>query len=162
MNEIWKDVPGYEGLYQVSNMGNVKSLRKDKIMSPAKNKGYYIVNLKNKGQRRHFLVHRLIWDAFNGPIPPGLEVNHINEEKTDNRLSNLNLMTHKENINWGTAMERASKSIIAYDKAGNFVQEFKSGREACKWLNNPHAHKHICDNLKGRRKSAYGYVWKYV
>lgn len=110
MNEIWRDVPGYEGLYQVSNLGNVKSLRRGKILKPRKSKDYLHVVLCKDGKETEFRVNRLVCSVFNGPIPPGLEVNHINEDKSDNRLSNLNLMTHKENINWGTGVRRSAKS----------------------------------------------------
>lgn len=158
MKEIWKPVIGYEGLYEVSNLGNVKSLIRRKILKPIKNGcGYLKVELCKEGKRKKIYVHRLVYSAFNGDIPTGLEVNHINDkEKTDNRLCNLNLMSHKENVEYSQAIP-----LIAYDKSGNFVQEFKSLTEAANWLENPKAHSNICKNLKGRIPSAYGYVWKY-
>ena len=105
--EIWKDIPNYEG-YQVSNLGRVKSLEridalghrlKEKILKPQTNSRYYQVCLCKNSKVKKYFVHRLVWIAFNGTIPEGLQVNHINEVKTDNRLSNLNLMTAKENTN---------------------------------------------------------------
>lgn len=133
-NEEWKDIPNYEGLYQVSNLGRVKSLEKidalghrlkEKILKPQINRGYYRVNLYKNSIQKNYRVHRLVWEAFNGTIPENMHVNHINEIKTDNRLSNLNLMTARENINWGTRNERAgkvlknrkdqSKSVLQYE-----------------------------------------------
>lgn len=158
MKEIWKPVIGYEGLYEVSNLGRVKGLKTGKILQPIKNGyGYLRVTLFKDGKLKKFLVHRLVYEAFNREIPPGVEVNHINDkDKTDNRLCNLNLMTHKENVEYSQAIP-----LIAYDKSGNFVQEFKSLTEASNWLEKPKAHTNICKNLKGRIPSAYGYVWKY-
>lgn len=157
MKETFKAVPGYEGLYEVSDLGNVKGMKTGKILKPSTNQdGYLHVNLCKDGKRKMFRVHRLVYAAFNEEIPLGLEVNHINKKRYDNRLSNLNLMTHKENVEYSKAI-----SIIAFDKSGNFVQEFNSLCEASEWLSNSEAHKNICKNLKGRLRSAYGYVWKY-
>lgn len=166
MKETFKAVPGYEGLYEVSNLGNVKGMKTGKILKPGKTiHGYLHVTLCKDGKTKCLSIHRLVWRAFNGEIPPGLEVNHINEEKTDNRLCNLNLMTHKENNKWGTRIERMieskKKPVIAFDKVGNFVKEFKSLQEAADWLGKPGGDSNICYNLIGKCRSAYGYVWKY-
>lgn len=166
--EKWKPVQGYEGLYEVSDLGNVKSLvpwhgTNERLLSPGKTKGHLMVILsKNKEQKHHF-VHRLVYEAFNGPIPEELQVNHINEVKSDNRLCNLNLMTNKENCNWGKKNEPLWKPVIAYDKkTGNFVKRFKSLTEAEKWLEKPGAHSGISGCLNGKQKSAYGYIWEYA
>lgn len=161
IHEIWKPIAGYEGLYEVSNMGRVKSLprrgTKGKILIPQKSgSGYLQVNLSKAGICKSYFVHCLVWKAFNGEVPAGLEVNHISKNKFDNRLENFELMTHKENTEYSLA-----KAVLAYDKSGNYVQEFKSLREASEWLGKPEAHKNICGNLKGRYRSAYGYIWKY-
>lgn len=99
INEIWKDIPGYEGLYQVSDWGRVKSLNygrtgKERIMKPILKKEYYNVSLP---KRKYYRIHRLVVTTFIGPIPPGMVVNHINEDKLDNRLSNLEIVTPAEN-----------------------------------------------------------------
>lgn len=109
-NEIWKDIPGYEGLYQVSDQGRVKSLKRmyhdpvrnvyrtchEKILVPHRgNHGYYSVSLAIKSTRKNLRIHRLVMFAFHGTS--GLVVDHINEIKTDNRLQNLRYCTHKEN-----------------------------------------------------------------
>lgn len=84
---------------------------KEKILKPKLTRnGYYRVALCKNSIRKFYLVHRLVFEAFNSTIPEGLQVNHKNEIKTDNRLSNLNLMTCKENVNWGTGIERRVKN----------------------------------------------------
>ena len=181
-NEIWKDIPEYEGLYQASNLGRIKSLKrfrkgkngslvpvKERILKPRLVFGYYMIGLRKQSTQKKYLVHRLVWITFNGQIPEGLQVNHINEVKTDNKLENLNLMTAKENCNWGTRNERTgkvlknrkdqSKSVLQYDLQDNFVKEYPSTHqvEREKGFNQGAINK-CC---KGKYKTAYGYKWKY-
>lgn len=173
MEEIWKPIPGYEDLYEVSNIGqirrtNYRGTGKPRLLKTKNcNVGYKHVSLCKNGESKCFTVHYLVYSTFNGKVPTGFQINHINEDKGDNRVENLNLMTPKENINWGTAIARRSKnkskSICAIDK--NTLEEIKvftSSIEASKWLKNDNAHKHINSCLKGNRQSAYGYKWKYV
>ena len=188
-NEIWKDVLGYEGIYQCSSLGRVKSLsridksghnRKEIIRKLHSDEfGYLRVPLYKDGKCKNKQVHRLVWETFNGKIPEDMQVNHINEIKSDNRLSNLNLMTCKENINWGTGIERGHntlkhsgrcKPIIQYTKDGEFVKRWNSAREASRELGYRQSAIYSCVsgkqliNSKGCTwipKSAYGYVWKY-
>jgi hypothetical protein len=97
--EIWKDVPEYEGHYQVSNLGRVKSLKrgKNKILKTRDNgRGYMQVSLRKEGERKRFLVHRLVMFTFLGESD--MDVNHINGIKTDNHLENLEYCTRSENI----------------------------------------------------------------
>ena len=168
--EIWKDIPNYEG-YQISNLGRVKSFYrlKEKILKPSiGHKGYYRVCLHKNSIGKRYYVHRLVWEAFNGQIPENMQVNHINEIKTDNRLSNLNLMTPKENINWGTGIERrakkringkCSKTVLQFDLNNNLVKEFSSAMQVERETG--FANQHICDCCKGKYKTAYGFKWKY-
>lgn len=104
--EIWKDIVGYEGLYQVSNLGNVKSLKNLNLINPTKvGKGYYGLYLSKNGIRERKYVHRLVLETFkpredmdikiDGRLY--LNVDHINNIKTDNRLENLQWLTPKEN-----------------------------------------------------------------
>jgi hypothetical protein len=95
--EIWKDVVGYEGWYQVSNAGAVRN-RRDCVLRPQPCRGgYHRVDLSRHGVVCHVLVHVLVTDAFLGPCPPGRERNHINGVKTDNRVANLEYVTKCEN-----------------------------------------------------------------
>ena len=125
MEEIWKDIEGYEGMYQVSSLGNVRSLNrivrhnyggdahkvgKLKTVSLSK-RGYRFVSLYKNNTIKGFRVCRLVYAAFVGPIPEGMQVNHIDECKTNDAVWNLNLMTPKENSNWGTRNHRISVKL---------------------------------------------------
>jgi len=108
IKEEWRPIPGYFGLYDASNFGRIRSLKfgKVKILKPFGKKDYLRIELNKDGKRKRYSVHRLVYEAFNGEIPEGMQVNHINEIKTDNSLWNLNLMTPKENSNYGTGIQR--------------------------------------------------------
>lgn len=126
--ETWKDIQGYEGLYQVSDLGRIRSLGR---IANAKNgskqrkksrilvqeitiHGYCRVRLFDlDGNSKHFMVHRLVMDAFIGASD--LSVNHINEIKTDNRIENLEYCTQKENCNHGTRNMRISASKMGHE-----------------------------------------------
>lgn len=165
--EIWKPIPGYEGLYWVSDLGRVKSLKrgKERILSPGKTRGgyLYIVLYKN-GKGKNCYVSLLVWEAFNGPIPEGMQVNHINENKQDNRLENLNLMTPKENSNWGTRnirrVKAQSKMVEQYTLDGTHVCTWFSVIGIKRELGYSNGNISLCCN--GRYKTAYGYIWKYA
>lgn len=109
MEEIWKEVKGYEGLYEVSNLGNVKSLRKGTIMKPSKNQMYLQTILTDKdGKHKLFLVHRLVAEAFL-PNPNNYpQVNHKDENGSNNIVFNLEWCDSKYNNNYGTKNRRAS------------------------------------------------------
>lgn len=100
--EEWKNVIGYEGLYEVSNKGNVRNVRRNKLLKLSKNRyGYIQVYLYKNGIRTVFTVHRLVAQAFL-PNPDNLpEVNHRDEDKTNNRVENLEFCDHKYNVNYG-------------------------------------------------------------
>jgi len=109
MTEIWKDIPGYEGYYQVSDMGNVKSVARKSLnkkgiliqrtngkkINPKNDHGYKSVTISKNGKSKTYMVHRLVLLTFNGMSE--LECNHINGIKSDNQLSNLEYCTRKEN-----------------------------------------------------------------
>ena len=113
MMEEWRAVPGYEGLYEVSNKGNVRNVRRNTLLRLPKNKyGYIQVGLYKNGIRTEFKVHRLVAQAFI-PNPDGLpQVNHKNEVKTDNNVDNLEWCTAKYNNNYGTARIRSRDTKI--------------------------------------------------
>lgn len=166
IQEIWKDIPGYEGQYQASNFGRIRSLKYNKvrILKPSRDgSGYYMVILYQNNVKKNASVHRLVWLAFNGAIPEGLQINHKDEVKTNNSLVNLELVTRKENINYGTHNKRASekhcKRIQMLDENNNTLKAFNSLKEAAQFLNKSYVNISRC--LNGYSKSAYGYKWKF-
>lgn len=110
MQEVWKEIEGTNGMYQVSNLGNVKSftrIKKGGLLKPGRySNGYLFVHFSKdtdkKGERHSYLIHRLVAQAFL-PNPDGLpQVNHKDENKTNNRVDNLEWCTHLYNQNYGT------------------------------------------------------------
>jgi hypothetical protein len=125
ISEIWKDIPNYEGYYQVSSIGNIRSvnrilkysngavrIQKGKVMNRPMNQGYYYSFLSKNNKTKSFRTHQLVASAFLGHVPCGLKivVDHINNIKTDNRVENLQLITNRENIVKDT--ERGSSSHV--------------------------------------------------
>lgn len=169
MKEIWKPVLDYIGLYEVSNLGRVRSLKygKIRILKPVKTKDCYLrVGLRKDGKQKWFLVHRLVWEAFNGEIPEGMEVNHINEIKTDNRYpENLNLLTHGDNVNFGTRNKRVSVAmtngkqsdpVLQLTLDEKLIKEWPSMTEAAR---NGFSESKISDCCNGKRKTHKGFLW---
>lgn len=176
MNEIWKDIVGYEGLYQISNLGNVKSLDyrrtgKERILKPVTDSvGYLHVVLCKNRKLKTFNIHRLVANAFLENPDHKSDVNHKDEDKTNNCVDNLEWMTRKENINYGTHNERVSRSIInhkaisklvlQFTKNGEFVKEWPSMHQIERELGFYNCNISQCCN--GKRKTAHGYVWKFA
>ena len=181
--EIWKDIKGYEGLYQVSNLGRVKSLErivvdkigrkrflKERILKPFTNHKVYLqVHLYDaNGKKGTLKVHRLVCEAFHENSQNKPEVNHINEDKLDNRACNLEWVTRKENINHGTRNARVgkavskalSKSVGQYTRDGKLVKVWQSTIEVKRQLG--FSAGNISKVARGKLKTAYGYVWKYI
>lgn len=172
--EIWKDVLGFEGRYQVSNLGNVRSLNWEnthttKLLSQniLKNQGYLYVNLHVRpNPTKHFLVHRLVAEAFI-PNPNNLpQVNHKNEIKTDNRVQNLEWCTRKYNINYGEGHKKATKGII--NTVGRCVQCIDTGETFRTVISAAKAYEtrqgQISNVCSGKRKvyRAGGVRWKFI
>ena len=115
MDEVFRPIEGYERLYEVSNMGRVRSLKygKKKILKPVMTKfGYLRVGLHKEGKQKLFFVHRLVTQAFI-PNPEGLpQINHIDEDKTNNVVDNLEWCDHRYNMNYGTRIERSVQTGI--------------------------------------------------
>jgi len=173
--EIWKDVSNYEGIYQVSNNGIVRSLnREGRILTQTKNgKGYPFVYLWKNNSRVMRTVHRLVAKAFIPNPENKYTVNHKNFKKSDNRLENLEWMTMKENILHAVEGGRYGKHLIgrtgkdnpvsravsSYDKNNNKLNTYESITEAGVKTNT-----HI-SNIQlvcaGVRKTAGGLIWRY-
>lgn len=186
MEEIWKDIKGYEGLYQISNWGRVKSLEridksnhllKETIKKQQTNeKGYLKVDFYKDKKKKSYKVHRLVAMAFL-PNPNNLpEVNHKDENKQNNFVyinedgtvdlekSNIEWCDHKYNINYGTARERmvekCSKTVIQIDKNTNeIIREFPSTKEVQRQFGYDNGHISAC--CRGKYKTAYNYIWRY-
>ena len=160
--EIWKDIEGYEGLYQVSNKGRVKSLYKgsERILKPHDNgRGYLRVHLTKENTSKNIRVHRLVALAFI-PNPNNLpEINHRDENKKNNCVENLEWCDRGYNVNYGTRNERVSRKILQYSKSEEFIREWQSAAEVKRVLGIDRAHISAC--CKGKLKSSGGFVWRY-
>lgn len=173
MNEEWRDVVGYEGYYQVSNLGRVKSLERiDSNNHPLKErilkfgfsgKKYKYVILNKNGKSKTKTVHRLVAIAFLDNPDNKTQVNHLDEDKYNNNANNLEWVTPKENSNYGTLIERMKQSnskpikVIykddtyeIWESATLFAREYGISRG------------HISNVLVGRNKSHHGLRFEYV
>ena len=156
-----KDIVGYEGLYAITTEGEVWSYKSKKFLKPGvSHKGYLFVNLCKNGKVKCVRVHRLVATAYIPNPENHPQVNHKDENKTNNCLQNLEWCDGKYNHNYGTINERISNSkkipILQYDLDGNFIREWPSASDVGKGVQS-----HICDCLNGRQKTAYNYIWKY-
>lgn len=179
MDEVWKDVAGFEGLYQVSNMGRVRSVDRyvphkrfgqkfckgHMMATHVTNSGYLSVNLCRGNKYTSYDVHRLVAIAFLGVhAVDGLEVNHIDEDKRNNKVDNLEWVTKSQNNRHGTKAERQAekvrKVVLQYDVEGNFLKEWSSATEAEQAISGKFtgAISHCC---KGKSKTAFGFVWRF-
>ena len=173
MEEIWKDIKGYEGLYKVSNTGKIKSLNyrhtgREKMLNlSVNNKGYLIVKLWKNRKFKSFRLHRLVAEAFI-PNPNNLPfINHKSEIKTQNNVENLEWCDAKYNNNYGTRKERVaektingkcSKTVLQIDKNTNeVISEFPSIHQVERQL----GISHISECCLGKRNTAGKYKWKY-
>lgn len=168
MNEIWKDIEEYEGLYQVSNLGRVKSLYTNDILKGCKtSNGYLKVNLYKNSVKSTKTIHRLVAESFISNPENKSQVNHINENKTNNMVSNLEWSTSKENNNHGTRNKRAGKAIsksksipiIATNLKTGDSTEFYGTKECARQLGLHRSN--ITSVLKDRLKQTGGYTFKY-
>ena len=172
MEEIWKDIPGYDGWYQVSNIGRVKSYKygKEQILKPYDLKGYNRIALCVDDKRKHILVHRLVAETFI-PNPLNLPcINHRNEIKTDNSVYNLEWCDHKYNNSYGTHGLKISnklkgrknswlaKTVLQYTLDGQLVREWSSTRECGRNGFDQGAVSKCC---RGEIKQYKGFIFKY-
>lgn len=163
IEEIWKDIKGYEGLYQVSNLGRVKSFKgvSERILKPQfDNKGYTHVHLCKNSRRTQVTVHRLVAEAFIQNKENKPQVNHIDEDKTNNMVSNLEWMTANENNNHGTRTARTLKPIVGIDIANGETNSYSSVNQCAEslglWGQN------ISAVLNNRLRQTGGYIFKYA
>lgn len=168
--EYWKPVVGYEGHYQVSNFGRVKSIKfgKEIILKQKQSMdGYYSVNLSKNGIVKTYLVHRLVAEAFIDNPNNLPQINHKDENKTNNNVDNLEWCSYSYNINYGTARERMtekmingklSKPVLQYDLQGNFIREWESTMECER---NGYNNTCISKCCRGERKTHKGFIWRY-
>lgn len=184
MEEIFVDIKGYEGLYQISNLGRIKSLLfgKEKILKGSKDKdGYLKIILCKEEKHKTYKVHRLVATAFI-PNPNGYRcVNHKDEDKANNCVENLEWCSNKYNSNYGTCQQRRvkntdykkvgrknaekllnrkdqSKIVLQYTKDNEFVKEWETLRECGR---NGFKISNISSCCRGKRKTHKGFIWKY-
>lgn len=187
--EKWRDIAGYEGMYQISNLGRVKSLerqmklnlnkdknmiKKEKILKPGKTgirHNYLGVELLKKSKQKHKYIHRLVAETFIPNPENKPQVNHIDGNKLNNCIKNLEFCSHKHNIQeaWNLNLisrvrkkgkeHHRSIAVIQYDKDGNYIREWECIRQVEKelgiWGQN------ISKCCKGKYKSCGGFIWKY-
>ena len=177
-SEIWKDIKDYEGLYQISNLGNIKSvtrkvknkkygtmIAKEKILKQNMSKaGYFTIGLCKNGKTKTTSVHRLVASTFilnpkNKPC-----INHLDNNPSNNNVKNLEWCTQKENIQHACKsgnMNGVPKKINQYDLEENFIKTWKSMQEASRNLKIPASN--ICYCCKGYSKYSHagGFIWRY-
>lgn len=177
MEEIWKDIEGFEGLYQVSNLGRVKSLervtiRKDGRKLPCREKilkanpksdGYCQVQLWKDGKVVYRRVHVLVAEHFIGERPKKHDINHIDENKSNNAVFNLEYVSRKENINHATHNIRSAKSkgkkVLGISLNGKHAMVFWSAKEAGRHGFDQSAVSSCC---RGEYKQYKGYTWSWL
>lgn len=164
MLEKWKEIKGYDGLYQVSNLGKVKSIKRQvKILKPRITKRKYLsVALRKDGTTKQYYIHRLVAEAFisnNNKLP---QVNHINGLKYDNNVQNLEWVSCSDNIKHAYKKNLTNgvrKKIVQCDLNGQIIKIWNSQTEAHKKTGIAQSHINRCCQKK--EKSASGFIWKY-
>lgn len=177
MQEVWKDITGYEGYYQVSNLGRVRSVDrmvkgkkenlrfvKGRILQPNLSEGYLMVGLCKSGRQSTIRVHRLVAEAFIPNPENKRTVNHIDENKLNNTITNLEWATDKENCGHGNRTVKSSvgryKPVEQLSLDGRPIKVYEGIKLASENTGIPQSK--IVDVLKGRRTQTKGYKWRYV
>lgn len=161
VKEEWRDIKGYEGLYQVSNLGRVKCISRykvaGKIKKPTLNSKtlYLTVHLMDKERVDLCYIHRLVAEAFIPNPNHKLEVNHINEIRYDNRVENLEWCDSQYNNEYSHG-----KPVNQYDLNGTFIRRWNSSRHVKRELGFDDSH--ICKACHHKIRQAYGYRWEYA
>lgn len=174
IKEEWKDVVGYEGLYGISNLGNVRSIARNttrgKQLKPTLQSGYLKVMLSKNNNKKWHSIHRLVATAFIDNKENKKQVNHIDGNKTNNNVNNLEWCTCRENIIHSiknklkitktSGEHKLSKKINQYDLYGNLIKQWHCINDIYRELGISKGNVSSCCNKK--RKTVNGYVWRYV
>lgn len=189
MKENWRDVVGYEGIYEVSDYGCVRKRKGKKVRykkCSKDKKGYSIIYLSKNGKGKCCFVHRLVYESFRGRLTDGYEIDHINTVRDDNRLENLRAVTPKENCNnpitrdryleaikkltsseeWRQKnreanRRRLNKPVLQLDKdTGEVIRKWQCASDAERELGMSHGNIGLC--CHGRQKTAGGFKWKFA
>ena len=168
MREIWKDINGYEGFYQISNYGRIRSFKKIDnkwfYLKPwVQNSGYEVVSLAKNTVHQKYLVHRLVAENFI-PNPDNLPcVNHKDENKLNNHSDNLEWCSYEYNNNYGTARirmaQKEGRRVKQLTIHGHWIATYMSIRVASNITNTPHTSIRDCCN--GKTTQAHGFKWEY-
>lgn len=180
MDEIWKDIKGFEGLYQVSNLGRVKGLNRvsldkrhlpDRILTGSVySTGYVVVKLRVNGIAKRFSMHRLVAEHFI-PNPKNLPIiNHKDENKLNNRWDNLEWCTQQYNATYGNAKTKAlstfkknhSRTVYQFTLSGEFICQYDSISSAAESTNTCRSEVCSCCNMEKNVISANGFMWRYA
>lgn len=162
--EVWRTVEDFPN-YEISNMGRIRNINTGYVLSPGDNgHGYLQVTLCQNGEKKRVYIHRLVGIAFI-PNPNNLpQINHRNENRADNRAENLEWISIKDNVNYGTRAERFSlsrgKPVEQYDLAGNYLNTWTGTREAERQTGISQSSISAC--CLGKRKTAGGFIWKFA
>lgn len=168
----WKDIKGYEGIYQVSDDGHVKRIyktKKPKILKNRPSANYYTVSLSHKCNKKTYAVHRLVAEAFLVKPEGATEVNHLDGNKLNNNVENLEWVTQKQNRDHAMRVlnrnpfGKAPKKVKCIDPETNdVVAEYNSISEAARSVGNYNARSPIIWVCQGYQKTAYGFRWEYA
>lgn len=157
--EIWKEIQGFEGLYAVSNRGRVMNLESGKVLKPqVNNNGYERVCLVKNKKRKKCYIHKLVANAFIENPNNLVQVNHIDENKRNNNVNNLNWMTASQNTIYSSHKRSCKVNQLTLD--GQFIKEWKSFNEIERETGFNKGSINMC--CKGRKKKAYDFKWEYV
>lgn len=164
ISEIFVPIKDYEDRYLVSNTGKIFSIKRQIFLKPVIERNYYRVQLFNGKKFKHFHIHRIVANTFLSNPYNLPEVNHKDEDKLNNNVSNLEWCTKTYNINYGTCIHRSlckrSKQVEQYDKSNNLIDSYLSIMDAERVTKIPNANINAC--CKGKRNTAGGYIWRYV
>jgi hypothetical protein len=171
--EMWEDIKDYEGLYQISNLGNVKSIKKGIVVGDIIKGGYRRIPLYKNGKYKRFMIHRLVAEAFVKNPDNKPEIDHIDGNSLNNMADNLRWCSHKENLNNPITLKRKSIAQLGNHMTGRFgALHHNSKKVLCIETKTVYGGiaeaerqtgiKHISNVCCGSRQTAGGYHWQYL